>query len=200
MFPGSDNLGYEVGYSILFLLVRYAHIVGATFLVGGLLFYEMVLPIAISDLKGESQIAVFARARWVFRWIIWVTVVVMLCSGVGLSIRRMNSYLYAEYPQPPAGIMASPVTTLVPRGLHTGWWWSAHASGGVMAMLIALYLCSGSRPLLHPIGWLRLDLMILLIVVFFATATYQVNMIHQERAARTFGTPVIEPSIAPSTP
>ena len=40
-------------------------------LVGGFLFYEMVVPMAIADLKEEAQIAVFARARWVFRWIIW---------------------------------------------------------------------------------------------------------------------------------
>ena len=181
--PINDGISMHAGLSILFLLVRYFHIVGAMLLVGGILFYELVVPIAISDLKAEAQAAVFARARWVFRWVVWSSVALILMGGVGLSIRRINSYLETQYIQTPPTLSTHVIAPL-PRSLQPGWWWAAHASSGFIAVIIALYLSAGDRPPVYPVGWLRLDLMILLIVVFFATVTYQINTIHQERMIR----------------
>ena len=181
--PINDGISLNAELSILFLLIRYCHIVGAMLLVGGILFYELVLPIAISDLKAEAQAAVFARARWVFRWVIWSSVLLIFYGGIGLSIRRMNSYIEAQYIQTPPMLTTHTIHS-PPRSLQAGWWWAAHASSGFIAVLIALYLSAGDRPPIYPVGWLRLDLMILLIVVFFATATYQINVVHQERMSR----------------
>src|SRR5438477_12616471 len=72
---------------ILYPLSRWLHIVCTTLIVGGTLFFELVLPIAIEDLKREQQLYVFARARLVFRWVVWTGVAGRLLSGVVLRGR-----------------------------------------------------------------------------------------------------------------
>ncbi len=47
--------------NLLYLISRYVHIVCTTLLVGGTLFYEMVVPVAIGELKSEQQLLVFGR-------------------------------------------------------------------------------------------------------------------------------------------
>src|SRR5256885_13605243 len=73
---------------ILYPLSRWLHIVCTTLIVGGTLFFELVLPIAIEDLKREQQLYVFARARLVFRWVVWIGVAGLLLSGV-VSLERI---------------------------------------------------------------------------------------------------------------
>ena len=51
-------------YDIVYPLSRWLHIVCTTLIVGGTLFFELVLPIAIEDLKREQQLYVFARRGW----------------------------------------------------------------------------------------------------------------------------------------
>lgn len=51
-------------YDILLPLVRWLHIVCTTLIVGGTLFYELVVPISIEDLKREQQLYAFARRGW----------------------------------------------------------------------------------------------------------------------------------------
>src|SRR5207245_2611809 len=75
-------------YDIVYPLSRWLHIVCTTLIVGGTLFFELVLPIAIEDLKREQQLYVFARARLVFRWVVWIGVAGLLLSGV-VSLHRM---------------------------------------------------------------------------------------------------------------
>src|SRR5215208_7107416 len=77
-------------YSIVYPLSRWLHIVCTTLIVGGTLFFELVLPIAIEDLKREQQLYVFARARLVFRWVVGVGVLGLLISG-GAALYRMWS-------------------------------------------------------------------------------------------------------------
>src|SRR6185437_1904781 len=79
-------------YHILFLLSRYIHIVCTTLLVGGTLFYEMVVPAAIADLKEEQQLSVFARARWMFNGVVWTSVILLLLSGIVSSRRHWLDY------------------------------------------------------------------------------------------------------------
>ena len=54
----------------LFVSLRWLHIVCTTLVVGGTLFFEFVVPIAVEDLKTEQQLTVTGKARWVFRRVI----------------------------------------------------------------------------------------------------------------------------------
>lgn len=186
-FPESP--GPSVWLNVLYLVCRYMHLVSAMLLVGGILFYETVVPIAIADLKAEVQLAVFARARWVFRWVVWSGAAILVLTGVFMSVWKFNTYVESQLvPQVPyirhvLGDVALP--------LRTGWWWAAHVVSAVLAMLVAAHMVSGDRPPQHPVTWLRLDLMVLLIVVFFATVTRQVDQIHHDRAVQWIYSPLI---------
>lgn len=220
----------------LLLISQYVHLLATTLLVGGTLFYEMVVPIAIADLKSEQQLAIFARARWVFRRIVWVNVVLLVVTGVYSTrahwkdytdLERVPTYLPAdgkasgnwndEDDQPdaagavahaveaPAGSatqatsqpamqnpsgaddaedVGSRQSTFNGRRLNgveasmamrSGWWWAAHASCGSLALLIAVFLNTGPTPPDHPVQWMRLNLVILMIVIFLAAATNHVR-------------------------
>lgn len=164
--------------NVMYLLCRYVHICSATLLVGGTLFYEMVVPIAIDDLKQESQLAVFARARWVFRWVVWLSAIAIFATGVTWSLRQWKMYSEAET----ALVRTAPGSREVqpaPPSLRPGWWWAAHASTGALAGLIAVFLTIGRQPPNHAVRWMRLDLMMLLVVIFLATATHYVSLLNQ---------------------
>jgi hypothetical protein len=167
----ASNIGY--------LIARYGHIVAAMLLIGGVLFHEMVVPLALSDEKEESRLALFARTRWSFRRIVWGCMALIIFSGAVMSYHRVPIYLEQEYS---VGNLQSGVPHALPIGLRTGWWWVAHVSTGVMAMIIALYVIAGDRPVANPISWLRLDLVMLLVVVFLGSVTHYVYMVHLERA------------------
>src|ERR1700683_354982 len=77
---------------ILSLVSRYMHLVCATLLVGGTLFYEMVVPVAIEELKPEQQLVIFARARWVFKWIVWISVIILAGAGIVSSWANWPQY------------------------------------------------------------------------------------------------------------
>jgi len=147
-------------YMLIFLFARYLHIVCATVLIGGTLFYEMVVPPAIDELKQEQQLFIFARARWFFKWIVWVCAATILISGVVSTYGH-----WAEYNQESVYQLARP-----------GWWWAAHASCGILAVLISVSLTIGKVPPSQPIRWMRLNLVILLLVMFLATATRQTRL------------------------
>ncbi|MDP9174686.1 MAG: hypothetical protein M3O30_12585 [Planctomycetota bacterium] len=170
--------------TIVDLLARYLHIVCATTLVGGTLFYEMVVPIAINDLREEQQLLVFARARWVFKWIVWVSAVLILLSGVLSTYKHWKNYTDESYYALQPGVNSN--STLEARqevsaAGRAGWWWVAHASTGVMAVIIALSLTIGKAPPSQPIRWMRLNLVLLLLVMFLATATRHTRLQAEER-------------------
>src|SRR3954466_8346076 len=58
-------------YNTAFPLNRWLHVVASALLVGGVLFLEFVVPLATADLKEEQQVAVFGRARWAYRKVVW---------------------------------------------------------------------------------------------------------------------------------
>ena len=64
--------------NVAYLLARYLHLIATTLLVGGTLFYVIVVPGAIAELKDESRLAVFARARWMFRWIVFGSIFTLI--------------------------------------------------------------------------------------------------------------------------
>lgn len=186
--------------NLLSLLARYIHIVCATLLVGGTLFYEMVVPVAIEDLRSEHQLEVMGRARWVFRWIVWLSLSLILLSGVVQVWVLWDIYSRAEYPVPMVvGEMnQSPVQwEHLPPAQRPGWWWVAHASAGVVALLIALSLTMGRRPPERPVEWMRWNLMVLLIVIFLGTATFHVRLVFQRALFKALD---VSPKVQPMGP
>lgn len=174
--------------NILAVLSRYLHVVCTALLVGGTLFHEMVVPAAIDDLKAESQLAVFGKARWTFRWIVWLSGIVLLISGAANTVRHWDAYVNeAVVPTrtsttqpmvPPEAVRTSPA-------LRAGWWWAAHAATGLMSVILSFVLVGSRRAPDHPIRWMRAILIVLLIVIFLGTATSHVRQSNAERAART---------------
>src|SRR5215212_7726722 len=116
---------------VLDLLCRYIHIVCATLLVGGTLFYEMVVPAAIADLKEEQQLLVFARARWIFNGVVWTSVLLMIVSGVVSSNRHWADYTRGDQETIAA---TNAAVHAVPAVRRPGWWWVAHLSTGGLAL------------------------------------------------------------------
>src|SRR5512133_3107637 len=124
-----DSSAFDVWLNVLHLVCRYLHLIGGMLLVGGILFYEMVVPIAIADLKAEAQIAIFARARWVFRWLVWTSCTVMVLTGAFMTFWKLNTYIESEFlPQMPA--LRHGMGNF-PWPLRTGWWWSAHVLSAI---------------------------------------------------------------------
>lgn len=188
IYAGMTDL-YE---HILFLLSRYLHIVCTTVVVGGTLFYEMVVPIAIDDLKREAQLGVFGRARWTFRWLVWSAGIVLIVSGIATSVRHWRTYSLAETAAAHATTLPSsdpanrPSTFTDARTVvRPGWWWAAHTSSGLIAVTIALMLTGTRRPPDRPVGWMRLNLVILLVVMFLGSVTLQVRRIAEQRMLQT---------------
>jgi hypothetical protein len=172
----------EAIFNILILVNRYLHIVCTTLLVGGTLFYEMVVPGAIDELKPEQQLSVFARARWLFRWIVWASAILLVISGVVSSYRNFNYYLLAEGLVPRVPFAPPPPEAELTQSIwmKAGWWWAAHASCGIVAVVIALFLTISNKPPAHPIPWMRLNLIVLLIVIFLASATRHVRRLNEQ--------------------
>jgi putative copper export protein len=163
-------------HMLIYLFSRYLHIVCATVLVGGTLFYEMIVPPAIGDLKHEQQLSIFARARWFFKWIVWLCAATILISGVISTYGHWNDYnrpsdiqTLSSHPGPSAPVQMSLMA-------QPGTWWAAHTSCGVLALLIAVSLTIGKTPPIQPIRWMRVNLIILLLVMFLATATRQTRL------------------------
>jgi len=164
--------------NVLWLMSRYIHVVCATLLVGGTLFYEMVVPLAIDELSSEQQLLVFAKARWTFKWIVWFSAFFIILSGVVNTMMHWEQYTNVRYTQiaVPAKVNVGPEIRTVPRAGQVGLWWSAHVSAGTIAVLIALSLTIGAAPPVRPVRWMQLNLMILLLVMFLATATRQARL------------------------
>jgi hypothetical protein len=161
--------------SMFFLLARYIHIVCATLLVGGTLFYEMVVPVAIDDLRPEQQLLVFARARWMFKQIVWISAFLILVSGIASSYTHWKAYEGED--QTVTSSRSQPeVSHPTPPIARPGWWWAAHASTGLLAVAISLSLTIGNTPPNQPIRWMRLNLIILLLIIFLGTVTRQARI------------------------
>src|SRR5689334_25338949 len=82
--------------NLFFLLSRYVHIVATTLIVGGTLFFEMVVPLAIGELKTEVQLALFGRMRWLFRWVVYTSAIALIITG-SVSIYRNWSVLNGTF-------------------------------------------------------------------------------------------------------
>ena len=158
-----------------FLIGRYLHIVAATILVGGTLFHELVVPVAIDDLTDEQKPWIFARARWAFRGIVWICAIVLIGSGVVSTYRNWYAYSGAE-----AAMQGSVDNVVLGAGsVHlqgAGLWWLGHMVIGVLGIAIALGLVTQRTPPRYPLAWMRIILMILLVAIFMGSATRHVRL------------------------
>lgn len=178
-----------IAINTLMLLARYLHIVSMTLLVGGTLFFEMVVPIAIADMKEEQQLAIFGRARWVFRRIVWTAAVVVMVTGVLSAVRHWEAYSQPEivaekYTRATTTQPATqPVEQFTPA-VHPGWWWLSHVGAGSLSIAIAFFLTVGRTPPANPVRWMRINLVVLMIVIFLGSATRHVRIATTEPSPR----------------
>jgi len=166
---------------ILFILNRYVHIVCTTVIVGGTLFCEWIVPLAIDDLKREQQLSVFGRARWSFRAIVWTCAVLLVVSGFVSSARRWSDYTGAERITYRVPVNApEPLRSMASDLRRPGWWWAAHVSTGLVALCVAVSLMTVRKPPANPLYWMRLSLIILLVVMFLATTSRHMRLSNYE--------------------
>lgn len=168
---------------ILFATMRWLHIVCTTLVVGGTLFYEFVLPIALEDLKKEQQLAAFGKARWMFKRVVWASAFLLLLSG-SISVGRM----WERYQQPEQQASMG--------------WAVAHMALAIVALGIALLLTGRRRPPEHQVGWMRVNLAILVVVVLCANVTRHIRLTVLERREaqsrlRQVGSGMEEPHLPP---
>lgn len=149
---------------ILYTTMRWIHMVAMTLVVGGTLFFEFVVPLATESLKSEQQLDVFGKARWVFRRVVWVAAAGLVVSGA-VSLQRMWPTYHDEQYR---------------ASLH---WVVAHIALGIVSLGIALLLTSSRRPPSHHVGWMRINLAILLIGIFTADVARHIRITVREREA-----------------
>ena len=148
----------------LFVSLRWLHIVCTTLVVGGTLFFEFVVPIAVEDLKTEQQLTVFGKARWVFKRVIWPSAILLLLSGAASIFRQWNAYME----NPRDGLLLSAVV---------------HSVLGIIALGIALMLTVPRSPPDRPIGWMRINLGILLISILAASVARYIRLADTTRGS-----------------
>jgi hypothetical protein len=164
---------------LLFLVNRFVHILCTTVIIGGTLFYEMIVPVAIGELKEEQQLHVFGRARWTFKGVVWTCAALLLISGVVSTLRMWHTYSGG----PPSRVMIQvpfrdePVISQLRR---PGWWWAGHAALGLVALVLALLLTNTRRPPRYPLAWMRANLIVLMVVIFLASTARHMRLVNED--------------------
>lgn len=141
----------------LFPIVRWLHVSAVALIVGGTLFFELVVPIAIEDLKDEQQLYIMARSRWAFRWVVWIASLILTLTGVLSFLRMYPTWYTGEYQS-------------------SIYWVRGHVVIGAVGLLVALLLATGRRPLSQPVRWMRLNLVILLVAIFLGSVTREMRL------------------------
>ena len=151
--------------TILFPLSRWLHVVCTALLVGGTLFYEFVLPRAIEDLREEVQLSVLGRVRWVFRRVVILCVVLLLVTGCVATWRLLPLYQSSAF-------------RVVPP-----WVW-AHVALGTVAMAVGLLVMNRTRAPRHPLTWMRVNFVVMLIALFVAAVARHLRVTIQDGIER----------------
>ena len=162
---------------IAYLLSRFGHIVAVALLLGGTLFYELIVPVAIDELKDPQKLIVFARARWAFRWIVWCSAVVLIASGMISSYRSWYGYTGVE--QAVIGTQGAADVNIELNSTHlasAGYFWLAHVITGMLALIIAIVLVRGPTPPRYPLVWMRINIVVLLVTIFLAATARHVRL------------------------
>ena len=156
-------------YNIGLPLVRWIHIVGAMLLVGGILFFEFVVPASTEDLLEEQRMAVFGRARWVFSRVIWVSILALLVSGLISTFRIWPSYNRYDQAAGSKWLACKP-------------WFLGHVGLGLLGLAMSIRVTQGSRLLRRPVRWMQITFMLLLVSIFLACVTRHMGLrIHEWR-------------------
>ena len=154
----------------LFPVVRWLHIVCTSLLVGGTLFYEFVIPRAISDLKEETQLAVLGRVRWFFRKVVLFSAITLVVTG-SLSV-------YHQWPMYNGTFHA-----VMP-------WLYMHLGLGLLSLIVAVVAMIRTRAPRQPLVWLRINFVILLIVIFIVAVGRHLRLMIREDQERFAPTPM----------
>ena len=144
----------------LYPLVRWLHIVCTALLVGGTLFYEFVIPRAISDLKEETQLAVLGRVRWFFRQIVIFSAMVLILTGLTTVWHQWPLYHGEFHPVLP--------------------WLYMHLAVGFVSLVVAVVAMIRTRAPRQPLVWLRVNFVILLIAIFIVAVGRHLRLMIRE--------------------
>jgi peptidoglycan/LPS O-acetylase OafA/YrhL len=142
-------------------------------IVGGTLSFELVVPLAIGEFKTEVQLALFGRMRWRFRWVVYISALALIITG-SVSAYRNWSAIDGTYVQTLAKISTEQnVRAMQDASIlnRPRWWFIAHMAVSMVSIVISLMLVSGGRPPDRPIQWMRLNLLILMVAMFLASAS-----------------------------
>ncbi|HYO10926.1 MAG TPA: hypothetical protein VER17_18320 [Tepidisphaeraceae bacterium] len=170
----------ETLIDVLYILNRYVHIICTTVIVGGTLFFELIVPVATGDLKREQQLSVFGRARWSFKAVVITCAVLLVISGVVSTMRLWRNYTGGDRVMHVPVDAPGPLKAFAAEARRPGWWWVAHSSTGVLALIVAVSLMTVRRPPDSPLYWMRLSLTILMVVIFLAVAARHMRLSHLE--------------------
>jgi uncharacterized membrane protein len=168
---------------------RWLHIVAAGLLVGGVLFFNFVLPAATAELKDEQRLAVFGRARWMFRSVVWFSVIALVVSG-SLSCFRVWPMYKAEQ------------TTSGSAWLTSLPWTIGHMVIALIAFAMLFRITAGRRLLERPVGWLGANLIVLLVGIFLASVArhWELHLGHWGNApAGARGRNLVPPQVTAET-
>ena len=161
--------------SVAYAASRYFHLIAAALIVGGTLFYLWVVPFAIGGLKEESQAIVFARARLVFRWIVFISALLLLFSGTFMTSRSIPIYHGEQIPLFRAMAQrlhpsAPPTQLLDHPGIfeRPALWFVLHLAGALLCLIVAVALVRGARPPHAPVPWMRVNFVLLLLTILLA--------------------------------
>jgi hypothetical protein len=164
--------------SLVYVASQYVHLVAMALLVGGTVFYLWVVPFAIGELKEESQQIVFARARLVFRRVVFVAALFLLLSGAFMIARSMWTYTGQQAALFRDIAHLSNPTAPLPRVLEhpsifekPALWFALHVILAVICLLIAISLVRGGKPPHSPISWMRLNFFLLMLAILVAIMT-----------------------------
>jgi hypothetical protein len=159
--------------NLFYLVARYLHIVATTLIVGGTLFFELVVPIAVGELKTEVQLNLFARMRWIFRWVDYVSTLTLLLTGA-MSLHRNWNVVNGDFFRfLAANATEQKMYKLVAASVFNWprFWFIAHLLFGFIALVIAVALVHGGKPPERPFQWMRINLVILMIAIFLASTS-----------------------------
>jgi bacteriorhodopsin len=59
------------------------------------------------------------------------------------------------------------------------WWWGAHAALGLLALVMAVMLTNTRRPPRYPLAWMRINLIVLLVVIFLASTARHMRLVNE---------------------
>lgn len=142
---------------LVFTFNRWIHIVAMTVLVGGIVFFRFVVPLATEHLQETQQLAIFGQARWIFRRIVWISVLALVLSGIISLLRVWPIYAREEAETHRLWLTSIP-------------WAAAHVTLGLVGFALIFRVTATRRVLDRPTYWLGLALLFLLAAIFFASA------------------------------